>query len=148
VSNFLPKTALSLKVDYQTLKNLKKDLIYGEIGGYGSEGPMKNNPAFDNAMQGVVGIIHLTGNEHGKCRVGLPIVDEYTGIHMCNSILAALFNKLKTGEGAFIQTSLLETGFSLLSNIQIAYLNSKFDPGHSNISNTIPAYGVFNCNHQ
>src|SRR5262249_56563704 len=100
---------------YEALKQASPRLMYAEHSGFGSDGPYRERGGFDLIAQGMGGIMHVTGEPDGPpTSVGLPICDLGTGMWGVQGILAALYERQRTGEGQLIECSLLETavGFS------------------------------------
>jgi CoA:oxalate CoA-transferase len=109
VENFRPGVMDRLGLGYEELKKLKHDLIYCAISGFGQEGPLKDNPAYDQIVQGMSGVMSVTGDkESAPLRVGFPIADTIGGITAAFAIAAALFRREQTGQGEFIDVSMLE----------------------------------------
>ena len=98
-----------LGLDYAALKALKHDIIYCAISGFGQDGPLKFNPAYDQIIQGLCGVMSVTGDaKSAPLRVGYPVADTMGGISAAFAIAAALFRRERTGEGEFIDVSMLE----------------------------------------
>ena len=98
-----------LGVDYAALKTVKPDIIYCAISGFGQDGPLKFNPAYDQIIQGLCGVMSVTGDAHSApLRVGYPVADTMGGISAAFAIAAALFRRERSGEGEFIDVSMLE----------------------------------------
>jgi crotonobetainyl-CoA:carnitine CoA-transferase CaiB-like acyl-CoA transferase len=109
VENFRPGVMDRLQLDYDTLKGTKPDLVYCAISGFGQDGPLKFNPAYDQIIQGLSGVMAVTGDEKSApLRVGYPVADTMGGITAAYAIAAALFHRERSGEGEFIDVSMLE----------------------------------------
>jgi CoA:oxalate CoA-transferase len=109
VENFRPEVMGRLGLGYETLKNLKPDLIYCAISGFGQTGPLKDNPAYDQIVQGLSGLMSITGDKNSApLRVGYPVADTIGGITAAFAVAAALFRRQRNGEGEFIDVSMLE----------------------------------------
>ncbi len=109
VENFRPGVMERLQLGYDTLKVIKPDLIYCAISGFGQDGPLKNNPAYDQIIQGLSGVMAVTGDKQSApLRVGYPVADTMGGITAAYAIAAALFRRERSGEGEFIDVSMLE----------------------------------------
>jgi CoA:oxalate CoA-transferase len=109
VENFRPGVMDRLDLGYESLKRAKPDLIYCAISGFGQNGPLKDNPAYDQIVQGVSGVMSVTGDRlTAPLRVGYPVADTTGGITAAFAIAAALFRRERTGEGEFIDVSMLE----------------------------------------
>lgn len=110
VHNFRPGVIERLGFDYETIKKVNPSIVYGEISGYGAEGPWKAKPGQDLLVQSLSGLTWLNGNEgNGPTPVGLAIVDILSGAHLVQGILAALLKKAKTGIGTKVSVSMLES---------------------------------------
>ena len=102
-----------------------KHLIYCSMTGYGRNGPQENTPAYDVNIQAAGGLIDMTGTpQSGPVRTGAPMLDYSTAIVAAFKISAALFERTKTGNGAFIDGSMLETGLTLMSSSTTDYLKT------------------------
>ena len=94
----------------RALKAIKPDLIYCAISGFGQDGPLRLNPAYDQIIQGLSGVMSVTGDaQSAPLRVGYPVADTMGGITAAYAISAALFRRERTGEGEFIDVSMLES---------------------------------------
>jgi CoA:oxalate CoA-transferase len=110
VENFRPGVMERLGLGYAALKALKPDLIYCAISGFGQNGPLKLNPAYDQIIQGLCGVMSVTGDaQSAPLRVGYPVADTMGGITAAFAIAAALFRRGRTGEGELIDVSMLES---------------------------------------
>jgi len=116
IDNFRPGVVKNLGVDYDTLKKINPKIICCSISGYGQTGPFNDRPAFDLIIQARGGIMSYTG-EPGKMpvRMGAPMGDLAGGLFAANGILAALYKREHTGQGQFIDISLLDCQISLLT---------------------------------
>lgn len=116
IDNFRPGVVKKLGVDYDTLKKINPKIICCSISGYGQTGPFNDRPAFDLIIQARGGIMSYTG-EPGKMpvRMGAPMGDLAGGLFAANGILAALYKREHTGQGQFIDISLLDCQISLLT---------------------------------
>ncbi|WP_317131977.1 CaiB/BaiF CoA transferase family protein [Seonamhaeicola marinus] len=110
VHNFRPGVIDRLGFDYDTIKKINPRIVYGEISGYGTEGPWKTKPGQDLLLQSLSGLTWLNGNEgNGPTPVGLAIVDILSGGHLVQGIMAALLKRIKTGIGSKVSVSMLES---------------------------------------
>jgi crotonobetainyl-CoA:carnitine CoA-transferase CaiB-like acyl-CoA transferase len=110
VENFRPGVMDRLGLGYATLTKIKPDLIYCAISGFGQTGPLKDNPAYDQIVQGLSGVMSITGDKYSApLRVGFPLADTVGGITAAFAIAAALFRRERTGAGEFIDLSMLES---------------------------------------
>ena len=109
VENFRPGVMERLRLGYAALKSIKQDLIYCAISGFGQDGPLKFNPAYDQIIQGLCGVMSVTGDaQSAPLRVGYPVADTMGGMTAAFAIAAALVRRGRTGEGEFIDVSMLE----------------------------------------
>ncbi|WAI80869.1 MULTISPECIES: CaiB/BaiF CoA transferase family protein [Achromobacter] len=116
LQGFGGKTAARLGVDYDTLSRLNPALIYCEISGYGREGPMGDEPGYDVMLQAFSGMISTMGEPGGKfARASFSPVDLGTGSFALSGILAALLARSQTGQGQYLDVSLLDTSLGLMS---------------------------------
>jgi CoA:oxalate CoA-transferase len=109
LENFRPGVMERLGLDYARLKPLQEDLVYCAISGFGQDGPLRKSPAYDQIIQGLSGVMSLTGDVNlGPFRVGYPVCDTIGGITAAFAICAALYRRKETGEGQFIDVSMLD----------------------------------------
>jgi CoA:oxalate CoA-transferase len=109
VENFRPGVMDRLGLGYESLNKLKPDLIYCAISGFGQTGPLKDNPAYDQIIQGLSGVMSITGDKSSApLRVGYPVADTIGGITAAFAVAAALFRRQRNGQGEFIDVSMLE----------------------------------------
>src|SRR5215475_8467071 len=110
VENFRPGVMERLGLGYPALRAAKPDLIYCAISGFGQDGPLKLNPAYDQIIQGMCGVMSVTGDaQSAPLRVGYPVADTMGGITAAFAIAAALFRRERSGEGELIDVSMLES---------------------------------------
>ncbi len=110
VENFRPGVMERLGLGYDQLKESKPDLIYCAISGFGQGGPLKDNPAYDQIVQGLSGVMSITGDKNSApLRVGFPAADTMGGLTAAFAIAAALFRRQRSNEGEFIDVSMLES---------------------------------------
>jgi CoA:oxalate CoA-transferase len=109
VENFRPGVMKRLELGYEALKEVKPNLIYCAISGFGQSGPLKDNPAYDQIVQGLSGVMSVTGDRQtAPLRVGYPVADTTGGITAAFAIAAALFRRQCNNQGEFIDVSMLE----------------------------------------
>jgi CoA:oxalate CoA-transferase len=109
VENFRPGVMDRLELGYEALKKFKRDLIYCAISGFGQTGPLKDNPAYDQIVQGLSGVMSVTGDKNSApLRVGYPVADTVGGITAAFAVAAALFRRQRNSEGELIDVSMLE----------------------------------------
>jgi formyl-CoA transferase len=115
VENFRPDVKHKLGVDYETLRKINPRLVYGSVSGFGQDGPYAKRPGFDQIAQGMGGLMSITGLPgQGPVRVGIPVADLGAGLYCALGILTALLEREVSGEGQWVQTSLLQAQIALL----------------------------------
>src|SRR5699024_1705583 len=113
VENFRPGVTKKLGIDYDSMKRLNPGDIYSSISGFGQTGPYKNKGGLDIIAQGVTGLMSMTGEPNGRpVKVGISINDISAGVTALYAILGAYIHKLKTGEGQYIDVSLVDSGLA------------------------------------
>ncbi|RWM87891.1 MAG: CoA transferase [Mesorhizobium sp.] len=129
VENFRPGVMDRLGFGYARLKEVRPSLVYCAISGFGQTGPMRDNPAYDQIIQGLSGIMSITGTpETAPLRVGYPVADTLGGLVGAFAITAALVKQKTTGEGAFLDVSMLECTLSALGWPVSNYLTAGVEP--------------------
>jgi crotonobetainyl-CoA:carnitine CoA-transferase CaiB-like acyl-CoA transferase len=130
VENYRPDVKRRLGVDWETLSRENSRLVYASISGFGQDGPYGDRPGYDQIVQGMSGLMWLTGtDESAPLRVGIPIGDLLAGYFCALGILVALFEREQSGRGQWVQTSLLEALTGSLSFQAAKYLNTGEVPG-------------------
>jgi crotonobetainyl-CoA:carnitine CoA-transferase CaiB-like acyl-CoA transferase len=115
VENFRPPVKRKLGLEYETLAQRYPKLIYGSISGFGQDGPLSAKGAVDQVIQGMAGLMSITGEPEGTpTRVGIAIADMAAGNLLATGILLALFERTKSGQGQWVRVSLLEAMISML----------------------------------
>src|SRR5690349_10790909 len=115
VENFRPDVKNRLGIDYDSLKKINKGIVLGSISGFGQDGPYANRPGFDQIAQGMGGLMSITGLPgQGPVRVGIPVADLTAGLFCAMGILTALLEREVSGEGQWVQTSLLQAQIFML----------------------------------
>ncbi len=115
VENFRPDVKTRLGIDYETLRKINPRLVYASISGFGQDGPYARRPGFDQIAQGMGGLMSITGAPgQGPMRVGIPIADLTAGLFCAMGILTALLERDASGEGQWVQTSLLQAQIFML----------------------------------
>lgn len=125
VENYRPDVKRRLGIDYETLSRDNPRLVYASISGFGQEGPYCDRPGYDQIVQGMSGLMWLTGTpDAAPLRVGIPIGDLLAGYFCALGILVALHERQASGRGQFVATSLLEALVGSLSFQAVKYLNT------------------------
>ncbi len=115
VENFRPDVMPRLGLGYDVLKKLNPRLIYCAISGFGQTGPDALKPAYDQIIQGLSGEMAVNGDERlSPLRAGFPVCDTVGGLNGAFAILAALYNRERTGEGQFIDVAMLDSIMPLM----------------------------------
>jgi crotonobetainyl-CoA:carnitine CoA-transferase CaiB-like acyl-CoA transferase len=115
VENFRPGVMTRLKLGYEVLKEAKPGIVYCAISGFGQDGPLKDNPAYDQIIQGMSGVMAVTGDANtAPMRAGYPVADTMGGITAAFAIAAALVRRARTGEGEMIDVSMLESSLAAM----------------------------------
>ncbi len=115
VENYRPDVKFRLGIDYETLRPINPRLVYASISGFGQDGPYSKRPGFDQIAQGIGGLMSITGLPgQGPVRVGIPIADLTAGLFCAQAILVALLEREVSGEGQWLQTSLLQAQVFML----------------------------------
>lgn len=126
VENYVPGKLQQYNLGYENLKEIKPELIYCSITGYGSIGPYSKRPGYDVIAASIGGLLNITGPEDGPpAKVGVAVTDLATGLYAHGAILAALYQRLQTGQGQKIDVDLLSTQIASLINVGCNYLNGQ-----------------------
>ncbi|TGQ33946.1 CoA transferase [Mesorhizobium sp. M00.F.Ca.ET.216.01.1.1] len=129
VENFRPGVMDRLGLGSARLKEVRPGLVYCAISGFGQTGPMRDNPAYDQIIQGLSGVMSITGTpETAPLRVGYPVADTLGGLVGAFAITAALVKQKTSGEGAFLDVSMLECTLSALGWPVSNYLTAGVEP--------------------
>ena len=156
VENFKVGDMARYGLDHGSLKALNPRLVYCSVTGFGQTGPYRERAGYDYAVQGMGGLMSVTGERDdlvdakgqpvagGPQKVGVAVADLFTGMYATVAILAALRHAEKTGEGQAIDMALLDTQVAMLANLGANYLVSGKVPGRSgNAHQNIVPYQVF-----
>jgi CoA:oxalate CoA-transferase len=109
IENFRPGVMERLGLGYDALRALQPGLVYCAISGFGQDGPLRDNPAYDQIVQGLSGVMSVTGDaSSAPLRVGYPVADTIGGLTAAFAVAAALVRRARTGEGECIDVSMLE----------------------------------------
>jgi formyl-CoA transferase len=143
VENFKVGGLKKFGLDADSLRAAKPRLVYASITGFGQDGPYAARAGYDYIIQGMGGLMSLTGVPDGEpgggpMKVGVAVADLFTGMYTANAILAALYRREMTGEGATLDVALFDTQLAMLANQASNALVSGLDPkrlgaGHPNI---------------
>ena len=145
VENYRPDVKHRLGIDYDSLKEINPGLVYASISGFGQDGPYVGRPGFDQIAQGMGGLMSITGVPgEGPMRVGIPVADLTAGIFCAQGILIALLEREVSGQGQWVQSSLLQAQIAMLDFQAARWLLAKDVPQQAgnNHPTSIPT-GVF-----
>lgn len=132
IENFRPGVAKRLGIDYDSLRSVRDDILYCSISGFGQTGPYRDRPGFDIMAQGIGGFLRMTGQPDGKpTKVGIAINDIAAGATAIYSILAAELHRRQTGEGQYIDISLVDAGLAWTVWESGAYFGSGETPAQT-----------------
>ena len=147
--NFRPGVMEKIGLDYAKVQEINPKLVYGTVTGYGTTGAWVKKPGQDLLVQSMSGFANLTGNKNDDpVPVGAAVSDIITGTHLAHGILASLLKRIKTGKGALVEVSLLESTLDLQFEVLTTYLNdgnklpSRAEKGSANPYLGAP-YGVY-----
>jgi crotonobetainyl-CoA:carnitine CoA-transferase CaiB-like acyl-CoA transferase len=147
--NFRPGVIERLGLDYETVKRINPSIIYAEISGYGNEGPWKDLPGQDLLLQAASGLTWLSNNSNeNPTPMGVAAVDILAGTHIAQGILATLYKRTITGEGALVQVSMFESVLDFQFEVLTCYYNdgkqlpvrSAINSGHAYVA---APYGIY-----
>jgi len=139
VENFKVGGLAKYGLDYATLSAIKPDLVYCSITGFGQAGPRADQAGYDFMIQGLGGLMSITGAPDGEPqKVGVAVTDLFTGMHAAVAILAALAHRDRTGEGQHIDLALFDCQLAMLANVASNHLIGGVEPkrygnAHANI---------------
>ena len=123
VENFRPGVMERLGVGYEALRDVNGGLVYCAISGFGQTGPMRDAPAYDQIIQGLSGTMSITGDaDCAPMRVGYPVADTIGGLTAAFAIVSALVRRDRTGEGAFVDVSMLDCMLGTMGWVVSNYL--------------------------
>jgi crotonobetainyl-CoA:carnitine CoA-transferase CaiB-like acyl-CoA transferase len=115
VENYRPDVKTRLGIDYEAVRGINPRIVYASISGFGQDGPYRERPGFDQIAQGMGGLMSITGLPgQGPVRVGIPVADLCAGLFAAMGILTALLEREQSGEGQWVQTSLLQAQIFML----------------------------------
>jgi crotonobetainyl-CoA:carnitine CoA-transferase CaiB-like acyl-CoA transferase len=145
VENMRPGVTRRLGVDYEAVRKRNPHIVYGSISGFGQYGPYTSRPSIDQIAQGMSGIMSVTGIPgQGPVRVGVAVTDIMAGAFLAQGILIALLDREVSGEGRWVQTSLIEAGLTLLDFQATRWtMDKKIPPQEGNNHPTNTPMGCF-----
>jgi crotonobetainyl-CoA:carnitine CoA-transferase CaiB-like acyl-CoA transferase len=145
VENMRPGVTKRLGVDFESVRKRNPRIVYGSISGFGQYGPYAERPSIDQIAQGMSGIMSVTGIPgQGPLRVGVAVTDITAGAFLAQGILIALLDREVSGEGRWVQTSLIEAGITLLDFQATRWtMDKKVPPQEGNNHPTNTPMGLF-----
>ena len=149
IHNFRPGVMARLGFDYDNVKAMNPDIVYGEISGYSDEGPWKDLPGQDLLLQSLSGLTNLNHDaDHPPSPMGISVVDLLAGTHLTQGILAALLRRAVRGNGALVQVNMLESALDFQFEVFTCFLNDGNElPQRSSVNNAhayvAAPYGVY-----
>jgi crotonobetainyl-CoA:carnitine CoA-transferase CaiB-like acyl-CoA transferase len=147
IENFKVGGLAKYGLDWESLRKVNPRLIYCSITGFGQNGPYAHRAGYDFIIQGMSGLMSVTGPADGQPqKVGVAVTDIFTGVYAATAILAALVQRGRTGEGQQIDMALLDVATSIMANQAMNYLASGKAPGlMGNAHPNLAPYAVFDC---
>jgi formyl-CoA transferase len=151
VENFKVRGLDKFGLDAASLRAANPRLVYASITGFGQDGPYADRAGYDYIIQGMGGLMSITGLPDGvpgggPMRVGVAVVDLFTGLYTAVAILAALYAREKTGEGAHIDMALFDTQLAMLANqASNALVSGRDPPRQGNTHPNIVPYQLFDA---
>jgi crotonobetainyl-CoA:carnitine CoA-transferase CaiB-like acyl-CoA transferase len=147
IENFKVGGLAKYGMDYDSLSQVNPRLIYCSITGFGQTGPYAHRAGYDYIIQGMSGFMSITGEPDGQPqRAGVAITDLFTGLYSVSAILAAVYQRQRTGRGQHIDMALLDCAVSAMANQALNYLSTGTPPGRTgNYHPNLTPYQVFDC---
>src|SRR5271170_718360 len=145
VENMRPGVTRRLGVDFESVRKRNPRIVYGSISGFGQYGPYTSRPSIDQIAQGMSGIMSVTGLPgQGPVRVGVAVTDIMAGAFLAQGILIALLDREVSGQGRWVQTSLIEAGITLLDFQATRWtMDKKVPPQEGNYHPTNVPMGLY-----
>src|ERR1700693_2318709 len=149
VENFKVGDLARHGLDYASLAKANPGIVYCSITGFGQDGPYRDRPGYDFMVQGLGGLMSVTGERDdlpggGPQKVGVAVSDLFTGMYATSAILAALLHRGKSGAGQSIDLAILDVQVAMLANLSSAYFASGEVPRRmGNAHQAIVPYHVF-----
>ena len=147
IENFKVGGLAKYGLDYESLRKVNPRLVYCSVTGFGQTGPYAHRAGYDFIIQGMAGLMSVTGEPDGQPqKVGVAVTDVFTGVYSATAILAALLQRGRSGQGQHIDMSLLDVATSIMANQSMNYLVSGKPPGMmGNAHPNLAPYAVFDC---
>jgi len=147
IENFKLGGLAKYGLDFASLSKVNPKLVYCSITGFGQTGPYAHRAGYDFIIQGMSGLMSVTGEPDGQPqKVGVAVTDIFTGVYAATAILAALHQRATTGAGQHIDMALLDVATSIMANQAMNYLTTGTPPGKmGNAHPNLAPYAVFDC---
>ena len=147
IENFKVGGLAKYGLDYASLKAVNPKIIYCSITGFGQDGPYAHRAGYDFIIQGMAGLMSVTGEPEGQPqKVGVAVTDIFTGVYSATAILAALVQRGRTGVGQHLDLALMDVAASVMANQAMNYLTTGIAPGKmGNAHPNLAPYAVFDC---
>lgn len=147
IENFKVGGLAKYGLDFETLRDVNPRLIYCSITGFGQDGPYAHRAGYDFIIQGMAGLMSVTGEAEGQPqKVGVAVTDIFTGIYAATAILAALHQRQSTGIGQHIDMALMDVAAATMANQSMNYLTTGIAPRKmGNAHPNLAPYAVFDC---
>jgi crotonobetainyl-CoA:carnitine CoA-transferase CaiB-like acyl-CoA transferase len=147
IENFKVGGLAKYGLDWESLRKVNPRLIYCSITGFGQDGPYAHRAGYDFIIQGMAGLMSVTGEPDGQPqKVGVAVTDVFTGVYASTAILAALVQRGRTGEGQHIDIALMDVATSIMANQAMNYLATGVAPMKmGNAHPNLAPYAVFDC---
>ena len=147
IENFKVGGLAKYGLDYAGLSAVNPKIIYCSITGFGQNGPYAHRAGYDFIIQGMAGMMSVTGEPEGQPqKVGVAVTDIFTGVYAATAILAALVQRGRTGVGQHLDLALMDVATSIMANQGMNYLVSGVAPGKmGNAHPNLAPYAVFDC---
>jgi formyl-CoA transferase len=121
--NFRPDVKTRLGIDYPALQQINRRIILASVSGFGQDGPYAKRPGFDQIAQGMGGLMHITGLPgQGPMRAGIAVADSSAGLYAALGVMIALIERAQSGEGQWVQSSLLQAQIAMNDFQAVRYL--------------------------
>jgi len=147
VENFTPGVMARFGLDYETVKRVNPKIVYCSISGFGQTGPYQSRPAYDQIMQGISGIMSITGEPDGEPqKVGIAVTDIGAGMWSAFAVMTAIFHREQKGEGQYIDISMMDAQVAWLTYQAATYFANEEPPKRLGAAHpTLVPYQAFMC---
>lgn len=151
VENYKVGSLARYGLDYESIRELRPDIVYCSVTGFGQSGPYARRPAYDFILQGLAGVMSTCGHPDSEpggepMRTAIPITDVVTGLYAAVGIAGALFHRLRTGEGQYLDAAMLDASLALNGHLALGFLMTGTPPARVGNTNPIASPSeVFAC---